>query len=890
METIDVQNRSFVVRWLKVSKGDTVTFQLKPLKRSVEAGIYKRQTTINNEAFQRNGGISKRRGSSNNVNVNGDSIGSVHIAPDTKTLLDYALNRSNSSSEEFVQRNRSKSISAVQQSTQDIPLNKKLVAQGFTQVQWLGTIPGNKYVEGSVQADEDGYYAFVLDNTSSKTAKKKILLGVENKTKGPENMPVHRSRSQLLRVKQGRILQGYMLKKRRKKLQGFTKRFFKLDLKYKAFSYYLNEYNNVCRGEILIPLATVSANKMTRLIIIDSGMEIWVLKAKDEATWSEWIQALQDCFKKEEKKPTRNQNSMVDEAAPSSLISGLKLIEQKLEFCRIKSLSYSPPSHEITDLKISGLTSSVSPTNSAQSGAPPHSGSKSVSRERLPELQDSPDALGILPYEHKLYKSLGEVEDLVRQWLAYSTNAIHKNAPTESLSIFSDEFYDAQDDNLDNEIDESEAGEGVIMLNDEEGVNALLLSQKKNIEKTEDNDDDNSSRYDAKFVQKSVPAAPGGDLYPLPSDIKVTRRNDIPEAASTPPSLLSFLRKNVGKDLTSISMPITSNEPITILQMLSETFEYSELLTKAAKTADDVQRIALVAAFACSYLSMHRSKTRALRKPFNPLLGETFELVREDKGIRLVAEKVSHKPQIFAFHVDHAEWDISYSVSPVQKFWGKSIEFVNEGELRLTIKSSGERYEWSQPITILKNIFAGERYVEPQNHMEVISSHNVKARVAFKAGGMFSGRSEDLTIAIHRGSQHVESLKGNWTKEIVNAKEGSTIWEIGRLVPNHERKYGFTQFAANLNQITDIEKGQLPSTDSRLRPDLRMYEEGKISEAEKLKLELEQQQRVRRSENNDVRPQYFQRVSDNHWAVITGREGYWERRRHNDWKNVDSLW
>ncbi|SCU98292.1 LAFA_0G16908g1_1 [Lachancea sp. 'fantastica'] len=886
METIDVQNKSFVVRWLKVQKGDTITFQLKPLKRSVEAGIYKRHTTINHDAFEKNGtgdGTLKSSGDAT------PSAGSVHIAPDTKSLLDYALNRSNSSTEDINQRNRSKTISAVQHLTQDVPLDKKLTGQGFTQVKRLGTIAGNDFVEGNIQADEDGYYAFVLDNTASKTAKKKILLGVENKTQGP-NIPVHRSRSQLLRVKQGRILQGYMLKKRRKKLQGFTKRFFKLDLKYKAFSYYLNEHNNVCRGEIVIPLATVSANKMTRLIIIDSGMEIWVLKAKDESSWSEWISALQDCYKKDERLPAvANPDQEVSD--PNSILAGLRVIEQKLDSCREKSLSYLPPTQDLRGaVTSSGQASSVSRTPSTHSlshifGKQKNSSNEVVNAASDGQAEKPPPP----PFEHQLYKDLGEVEDLLRHWLTFSSNMINKNGSADNRSIFSDEFYDADDNNLHSDLDHY-SSDGVIMLNDEEGVNALMLSQEDHTGKAEDNDDDFSSKYDAKFVQKSVPAPSGGDLYPLNELKKVQRRQDVPEAVSSPPSLLSHLRKNVGKDLTSISMPITSNEPITILQTLSETFEYCELLNKAASTSDEDHRMALVAAFTCSYLSMHRSKTRALRKPFNPLLGETYELVREDKGIRLISEKVSHKPQKFAFHVEHAEWELSYSVCPIQKFWGKSIEFINEGELKLTFKSTGERYEWSQPATILKNLFAGERYVEPSNHMEVVSSHNVKARVAFRAAGMFSGRSEEVSIAIHRGSKQVATLKGGWTKSIVDAATGATIWEAGKLVPNQERKYGFTQFAADLNEITEIEKGNIPVTDSRLRPDLRLYENGELAEAERLKLELEQQQRARRLEGKDNQPQYFHQVSENHWEVKTGPDSYWERRKRHDWTNVVPLW
>ena len=74
------------------------------------------------------------------------------------------------------------------------------------------------------------------------------------------------------------------------------------------------------------------------------------------------------------------------------------------------------------------------------------------------------------------------------------------------------------------------------------------------------------------------------------------------------------------------------------MQRLCEELEYSELVDKAADTEDPVQRMCLIAAFTVSpYAS---SLYRAGQKPFNPLLGETYECVREDKGWRFVAVQV----------------------------------------------------------------------------------------------------------------------------------------------------------------------------------------------------------------------------------------------------------
>lgn len=47
-------------------------------------------------------------------------------------------------------------------------------------------------------------------------------------------------------------------------------------------------------------------------------------------------------------------------------------------------------------------------------------------------------------------------------------------------------------------------------------------------------------------------------------------------------------------------------------------------------------------------------------------------------------------------------------------------------------------------------------------------------------------------------------------------------------------------------QVTSVERDWLPPTDARLRPDQRALEEGRVAEAESVKLGLEQAQRDRR--------------------------------------------
>lgn len=67
-------------------------------------------------------------------------------------------------------------------------------------------------------------------------------------------------------------------------------------------------------------------------------------------------------------------------------------------------------------------------------------------------------------------------------------------------------------------------------------------------------------------------------------------------------------------------------------------------------TNDPVERVSLIAAFAISGYACTR--IRAGRKPFNPMLGETFEDIRNN----FIAEKVSHVPPVMACHASGQGW------------------------------------------------------------------------------------------------------------------------------------------------------------------------------------------------------------------------------------------
>ena len=71
------------------------------------------------------------------------------------------------------------------------------------------------------------------------------------------------------------------------------------------------------------------------------------------------------------------------------------------------------------------------------------------------------------------------------------------------------------------------------------------------------------------------------------------RRNTLP-AQGTDNShigIMTILYNNIGKDLSRVSMPVALNEPVSLLQRLSEELEYSDLLDIANRTDDPFERM-----------------------------------------------------------------------------------------------------------------------------------------------------------------------------------------------------------------------------------------------------------------------------------------------------------
>lgn len=83
----------------------------------------------------------------------------------------------------------------------------------------------------------------------------------------------------------------------------------------------------------------------------------------------------------------------------------------------------------------------------------------------------------------------------------------------------------------------------------------------------------------------------------------------------------------MGKDISKVSVPVFFNDPTSLLQKAAQSMEYNYLLDLAGVEPDAARRMALVMIHGVTQITVCE---RTTSKPFNPLLGETFEYVTED--------------------------------------------------------------------------------------------------------------------------------------------------------------------------------------------------------------------------------------------------------------------
>ncbi|KAJ4918948.1 hypothetical protein JOQ06_021292 [Pogonophryne albipinna] len=355
---------------------------------------------------------------------------------------------------------------------------------------------------------------------------------------------------------------------------------------------------------------------------------------------------------------------------------------------------------------------------------------------------------------------------------------------------------------------------------------------------------------------------------------------------------------------------VNFNEPISMLQRLSEDLEYHELLDKASKCQSSLEQMCYVAAFSVSSYSTTVHRTG---KPFNPLLGETYELDRRrESGYRSLCEQVSHHPPAAAHHViSDRGWTLRQEITVASKFRGKYLSIMPLGTIHAIFEKGNNHYTWKKVTTTVHNIIVGKLWIDQSGEIDVMN-HTTGDRCHLKFAP-YSYFSRDVArkvtgVVMDKDGKAHYVLSGTWDEKMEfsrvmqsslggeNGTEGKQktvyqtlkareVWRRNPLPEGADTMYYFTSLALTLNEY---EEGISP-TDSRRRPDQRLMEEGRWDEGNSEKQRLEEKQRAPHDSHLAL---WFDRCEDQ----ITGEQvhiykgGYWEAKDRGIWEGCPDIY
>ncbi|XP_069353121.1 oxysterol-binding protein 2 isoform X1 [Eulemur rufifrons] len=713
-------------------------------------------------------------------------------------------------------------------------------------------------------------------------------------------------------------------------LKGYQRRWFVLGNG--LLSYYRNqgEMAHTCRATI--NLSTVHIDKEDSCgILLVSGARNYHLKASSEAKRQQWINALELAKAKAVRMMnTHSDDSGDDEdtASPadkSELHQTLKNLSLKLDdlgtcndLIAKHGAALQRSLNELDGLKI-----------------PPESGEKlKAVNERATLFRITSNAMinacrdflelaeihsrkwqRALQYEQEQRAHLEEtIEQLAKQHnsleRAFRSAPGRSNNPTKSFSEGSLSTQKGEDSEEDEDTEYFDAMEDATSF-------ITVITEAKEDRKAEGGT--GAGSVDWASSDNVLDAA---SLVPKVSS-KVKRRVSIPNKPNYSLNLWSIMKNCIGRELSRIPMPVNFNEPLSMLQRLTEDLEYHQLLDSAVNCTSSVEQMCLVAAFS---VSSYSTTVHRIAKPFNPMLGETFELDRlDDMGLRSLCEQVSHHPPSAAHYVCSKHgWSLWQEITISSKFRGKYISIMPLGAIHLEFQASGNHYVWRKSTSTVHNIIVGKLWIDQSGDIEIVNHKtNDRCQLKFLPYSYFSKEAaRKVTGVVSDGqgkAQYV--LSGSWDEQMECAKivqsspsspssdgkqktvyqtlPAKLLWKKYPLPENAENMYYFSELALTLNELED---GVAP-TDSRLRPDQRLMEKGRWDEANAEKQRLEEKQRSTRrrrlesltpssacsteeeKEADAYLPLWFEKKRD----PLTGemaciyKGGYWEAKERQDW-------
>ncbi|VDN03421.1 unnamed protein product [Thelazia callipaeda] len=319
-------------------------------------------------------------------------------------------------------------------------------------------------------------------------------------------------------------------------------------------------------------------------------------------------------------------------------------------------------------------------------------------------------------------------------------------------------------------------------------------------------------------------------------------------------SLVWNLLKQIrpGMDLSKVTLPTFILEPRSFLEKLADFYYHSYIIAEAAVENDPLQRMKTIIKF---YLSGFYKKPKGLKKPYNPILGETFRCKWEhpdNSTSYYIAEQVSHHPPVSALFLTNrkAGFNVAGTVLAKSKYYGNSLSAMMIGDVRITLLQLEETYSATLPYANCKGLMIGSLSMEYGGQVRIECNRtNYVCELNFKLKPFIGGMVNSIFGDIRYGKESVAHIEGTWDGEIfiVEKDVKTLLWaptpaEIAKRLKRYEIP------------LTEQSKWESKKLWSKVT-DAIILDDQKAATAEKSKLEDEQRARAKLSAH--YKPRWF---------------------------------
>ncbi|KAH9828489.1 putative OSBP family protein [Teratosphaeria destructans] len=317
--------------------------------------------------------------------------------------------------------------------------------------------------------------------------------------------------------------------------------------------------------------------------------------------------------------------------------------------------------------------------------------------------------------------------------------------------------------------------------------------------------------------------------------------------------IISQLRP--GADLSRVTLPTFILEPRSMLERITNFMSHPEALIELPTIDDPVQRFVAGVRF---YLSGWHIKPPGVKKPLNPILGETFtgwwDYADGTRGY-YISEQTSHHPpkSSYFFMAPEHHIRIDGTLKPRSKFLGNSVGSFMEGIAVMRFLNRQERYFITQPNMYARGILFGKMKYELGDHAFVRSPElGLEADIEFKVKGWVGGTYNAIGghIKDTKTGKNLFELSGLWHGEMfikdLSTGKKELLFDATRARPSMVK-------ARPLNEQGPEESQRLWDATTRA---IKKADQ-KVATDEKSKIEDEQRRKAAERGEDNWKPKLF---------------------------------